>query len=239
MIGIMQPYFLPYLGYFQLINCVDEFVFLDDVNYIKKGWIDRNFIYHNDSLIPLKIPIINASQNKKINESYISDFNNWKDKILLTIRNIYSKHEFYQIIDDRVLSIIREIEFGSPISDLNFKLLSSIITYLQIDTKFYFSSISFPNVNNLSGQDRILDIVKKSGDKKYINPIGGINLYQSQFFKNFNIELFFIQTNYSQYPQRNLSIFTPNLSILDILMNCEVDYIKNKLLTNFNLITNG
>ena len=81
-LAIMQPYFFPYIGYFQLIAAVDKFVIYDDVNYIKRGWINRNNILVNNQSFLFSIPLISASQNSKINEIKISEDVNWKSKLL-------------------------------------------------------------------------------------------------------------------------------------------------------------
>ncbi len=95
-IAVMQPYFFPYIGYFQLINSVDKFVILDDVNYIKKGWINRNYILVNSKPCLFTIPLVKPSQNKLINETEIAFESNWKKKFLKTIETGYAKAPIFQ-----------------------------------------------------------------------------------------------------------------------------------------------
>ena len=95
-VAIMQPYFAPYIGYFQLINEVDIFVIYDDVNFIKKGWINRNNILINGQPNLFSIPLINVSQNKKINETYISLDQKWKTEFLKRIQIAYKKAPYFE-----------------------------------------------------------------------------------------------------------------------------------------------
>jgi hypothetical protein len=237
-IAVMQPYFLPFIGYFQLINNVDEFILYDDVNYIKKGWIDRNNICFRGTVSKIKIPIQNVSQNKKINECYISQEGNWRFKLLKTIISYYGKHPNFEIISRNIISIIEKIDFGDKISILNYQLLSAITNYLGISTKISSTSQHYKNDMFLSGQDRIVDICKKANAKAYINPIKGIHLYDNQFFKNNKIELISFDYGVTPYYQLGNEKFVPNLSVLDILMNCDIEEINQKLLVNCNLISN-
>ena len=97
-VAIMQPYFLPYIGYWQLINVVDEYVIGDDVNFIKKGWINRNRMLIDNEAKLFNIPIVDKSSNKLINQIEVLQENYWKDKLLKKIRNCYSKAPYYKEI---------------------------------------------------------------------------------------------------------------------------------------------
>src|ERR1035437_356071 len=90
-LAIMQPYIFPYLGYYQLVNTVDTFVFFDDVNYIKKGWINENNILVNDAAYKFTLPVKDSSQNKRINQIELSDYKTWCDKFLKTLSSTYKK----------------------------------------------------------------------------------------------------------------------------------------------------
>ena len=107
----MQPYFFPYIGYFQLINAVDKFIIYDDVNYIKKGWINRNNILVNNSPNLIQVPLIAASQNRLIKDILVVDENNWKDKLLKTIYFNYKKAPFF----DQIFSLLEEVLFNDRI----------------------------------------------------------------------------------------------------------------------------
>jgi hypothetical protein len=215
-IAIMQPYFLPYLGYFQLINLVDVFVFYDDVNYIKQGWIDRNQILVNGEKSFIKVPLVGASSNRLIKDIEIVSDYKWKNKILKTIESNYKKAPFF----NQAFEIIsKEIEFGvnNTIKDLNVALIVSILKYLNISKEIKLSSNSYEN-KNLKRQNRVIDICKLEIASRYINPIGGIELYDSEFFGEMNISLKFIKPIFKEY-KHFYNGFCPGLSILDVLMH--------------------
>lgn len=232
-IAIMQPYFLPYLGYFQLIASVDEFILFDDVNYIKKGWINRNNFILNGKKQLQTIPIIKASQNKKINELQIVDDIGWKNEFLENISRSYKDckyfNEIYPVITDIVLhqeqDLCSFIEYS----------LSKVMEYLEIKTKLIYSSDIVKN-EELKGQSRIIDICLKMESTFYINAIGGIDLYDKNHFLNHGINLKFISTEEIIYEQsNNKGGFEPYMSIIDYLMNVSKLEVKNKV-NNFKLI---
>lgn len=230
-IAIMQPYIFPYIGYFQLINAVDKFVILDDVNYINKGWINRNNILVNGKSNLFTIPLKDVSQNKLINEIFISDHIDWKSKFLKTIMLSYKKAPYFKII----YPIIEEIiNFSiTNISIFNLQALEKICQYLEIRTELIPSSSIFKN-EHLKAQNKIIDICLKEKASIYINPIGGMELYNKQDFINNNLTLFFIKSSNVNYKQL-ANDFVPWLSIIDILMFNTNEEVKNRLL-QFELI---
>jgi hypothetical protein len=213
-VAIMQPYFLPYIGYWQLIAAVDEFVLYDDVNYINKGWINRNNILLNGQKHLITIPLQNASQNKLINEIELSNDPKWSLKILKTIEQAYRKAPFYAETEP----ILTKTTNYNPSTISNYIYLSikQIAAHLNITTNIIESSSVYQN-SHLKAQDRILDICKKTQASHYINPIGGMELYDKGSFLTQNIKLSFLQTKPIHYPQFG-NEFVSNLSILDILM---------------------
>lgn len=230
-IAIMQPYFLPYIGYFQLINVVDEFIIYDDVNFINKGWINRNNILVNNKASLFTIPLKEASQNKLINEIEIIQDGKWQNKLVKTIEQSYKKApnfvDFFPIISE----IINYSE--NNISKYIYNSLINICKYLEINTLILQSSAIFEN-ENLKAQTRIIDICKQKQASQYINPIGGVELYQKNDFETENIKLNFLKTYPIQYQQFN-NDFTPYLSIIDLIMFNEKSKI-NSLLNEFELV---
>lgn len=231
-VAIMQPYFFPYIGYFQLINAVDTFVVFDDVNFIKKGWINRNNLLVNNQAYLFTLPIKGMSQNKKINETELSFETNWKGNLLETIKQNYKKtpqfHRVYPIIENSILSEVNNI------AQFNFIQIQAICNYLNITTRLIPSSIIYNNTQ-LKGQERIIDICIKEKTTCYINPIGGTTLYNKQAFENHKLDLYFLKPMIVEYKQMNNS-FVQYLSIIDTLMFVDGDKIKNELLTKFELI---
>ena len=224
-IAIMQPYFFPYIGYWQLINTVDKFIILDDVNFIKKGYINRNFIISNNNRVRINLPINKISQNKLIINHTISDDEKWKNKLLLTIKQNYNSASFYKSVFPLLENIILYKEQNLS-NYLHYQIIK-ITEYLKINTEIIETSTKY-NIIDKKGQERILDICKKENAKTYINAIGGKELYSVDEFKKNGIELKFIKTGDITYKQFN-NEFIPNLSIIDVMMHNSVEEIKQML----------
>lgn len=230
-IAIMQPYFFPYIGYWQLINAVDEFVILDDVNFIMRGYINRNSILLNGKAHLFSIPLEKPSQNKLINETKLNFSTKDKETFLKTITIAYKKTPYY----NEVFPLIEKIILNSEV-DLTKYIKNSIeiITkYLNIDTKVLLSS-EISKDNNLKAQARIIEINKQLNSNHYINPIGGLELYNKNDFEKEDILLNFLKTNIIAYPQFK-NEFISNLSIIDILMFNSKEEIK-EMLNDYELI---
>lgn len=230
-LGIMQPYIFPYIGYFQLINAVDKFVIYDDVNFINKGWINRNRILNNGKDSLFTIPLKEASQNKLINEIDINWDIAWKSKFLKTLEQCYKKTPFYSEIlpiIEQTLSIDNE-----PVSKVIEHNLRLICNYLDIKTEIISSSTIYKNTH-LKAQERILDVCLQEKASQYINPIGGLELYDKDFFEIKGIQLNFIKSNPIEYPQFK-NEFVPWLSMIDVLMFNSKEKIK-EFLDNYELI---
>ncbi len=227
-IAIMQPYFFPYIGYFQLINAVDKFVLYDDVNFIKQGWINRNRILLNNSDFYFTLQLLGASSFKNINEINIG---NNKLKLLKTAGQVYKRAPYF----DKIFSLVEDI-LTNPKQNLAIFLefsIKKIIDYLDIDTEILISS-EIEKRNGLKGQDKIIEICKKLNADEYINAIGGTELYSKELFLQNNIKLSFLKTNEIAYQQFN-NEFVPFLSIIDVLMFNSKEEVQ-KMLNKFTLI---
>ena len=229
-LGIMQPYFMPYIGYFQLICAVDLFVVYDDVNYIKKGWINRNNLLVNDQKKMFNIPLKKVSQNKYINEIEIDNESNWKQNLLKTIGFSYKKAPFYQDVYQVLETIILNEE--NNLSKFNLNSLREVCRYLSIKTEIIQSSDLEKN-NELKGQYKIIKICNILNADKYINAIGGIDLYDRQSFLDNGINLRFIKPKSIIYAQFK-NDFLPWLSIIDVMMFNSREEIS-QLLTRYEL----
>lgn len=206
----MQPYFFPYIGYFQLISAVDKFVIYDDVNFIKRGWVNRNRILINKEAKLISLSLIKASQNKLINEIIIKD----KGTILKTIKQNYSKTAYFKDVFPIIEDIVNYSE--NNLSRYLFYQIKKITEYLQINTTLVPTSTIY-EVNKLKGQNRIIEICRKENMDTYINAIGGKELYDLGTFQDNGFNLKFIQMENIEYNQNN-NKFIPNLSIIDVLM---------------------
>ena len=224
----MQPYIFPYIGYFQLINATDEFIIYDDVNFINKGWINRNTILINGEKSNINISLSGASQNKLINELSISDD---FTKFLKTIKMAYGKAPYFDEIYERIISICNFND--KNVSRFLINSIKEVCEYLNIDSSFEISS-NIAKDNSLKGQSKIINICKTVNADRYINPIGGIELYDKNVFDSSGIELKFIKSHFKEYKQFKNN-FIEGLSIIDVLMFNSVQ-VTQELLTEYELI---
>ena len=227
-LAIMQPYLFPYIGYWQLINTVDTFVIYDDVNFIKQGYINKNYILSDAQSKSFSLELIGASSNKLINEIQVGRN---RDKLLKTLNQNYIKAPYFNIVFPILENILTSKE--KNLAKFIGYSLEKISHFLEIDTVFIYSSEIQKN-NDLKGQDKIIDINKILNSSKYINAIGGQNLYETKVFKKENLELNFLDTEIIEYKQFK-NEFVPLLSIIDVIMFNSKDEIKG-MLERFELI---
>ena len=231
----MQPYFLPYLGYFQLLQAADKFVFFDDVNYIKKGWINKNQVLANHQAYKFTIPLIKASQNKLINEVFIADYKAWREDFMKLIELNYKKAPYFPAIYQWLKELLYKKEY-ELISDIASESVMAVSRLLTMNIEFFNSSqLDYGKNATNNGQEKILGICKTLGGKEYINPQNGAELYNSADFVQAGVALQFLKMNEIRYEQLRKDEFIPYLSILDVLMFNEIDAIK-QFLNNYSLI---
>lgn len=213
-LAIMQPYFVPYLGYLQLIHAVDRFVILDDVNFINKGWINRNRILINGQDKLVTLPLVKASQNRLINAIQIADYEDWRSKLLRTITLAYKRAPYF----NETLPLIERIVSyeNNQLSAFLYHSLLMLMQHLHIETEIIPSASIFNN-GELKGSDRILDICMREQAQEYINPQGGTSLYSTSHFAEHKIKLHFLHSNPQSYRQFD-GVHVPWLSIVDVLM---------------------
>jgi hypothetical protein len=227
-LGIMQPYFMPYIGYFQLMKAVDKYVVYDDVNFIKGGWINRNNILVNGEKKLFSIILKGASPNKLINEIEIGD--DFK-KLTKTLELNYVKAPYFK---DIILLLERIFSFeDKQLSNFVANSFREILSYLNIDTEIIISSSLNKNCS-LKGKNKVIHICKLLNADRYLNAIGGQELYSKDEFAENDIELSFLQTEIKSYQQFN-NEFIPYLSIIDVLMFNSIEEV-NLMLDNYTLI---
>jgi hypothetical protein len=230
-VAIMQPYFFPYIGYFQMIKAVNAFVFYDDVNYINRGWINRNRILVNEEPSFITIPLLKASQNKLINETEIIQHKEYL-KMAKTIEMAYKKAPYFHAVFNLVNEVLNK-EYKT-LAEITIQSIKTCCEYLDIKTQFYIASKNFANTKGLERAERLQTICKQLNANHYINALGGQELYTKEGFAKENIQLQFIQSNPINYQQFN-NEFVPWLSIIDVLMFNSKEEIKEKL-NKFELI---
>jgi len=239
--AIMQPYFFPYIGYFQMLNAVDTFVFLDNVNFIKRGWVHRNKISINGKDHLFSIPLTKASQNKLISEIELhKTYDAWKEKFKKTLFHAYKKSKNFDLVYPRVVKMLGKYgESANPprpdrpryhnllyhLCEDSIKVSTDLLGIFNTKT---MSSYSF-STNNLTGESRILRICQQLRTSQYINAISGKKLYNPENFKKYDIALRFIKCELE--PDEN---FTPYRSILDLLFRYPLEEVK-EMLYNYRL----
>lgn len=213
-IGIMQPYFFPYIGYWQLMNVVDKYVIYDDVNYIKGGWINRNRILIGGKAQYIHLLLKGASPNKLINQVGVSNDPIARRKLLSTLKMNYSKAPYWEMVNSVLEKIIRyDADNAAQFLEYQLKVIAD---YLEIDTEIMVSSDIDKN-NGLKGEEKVIEICKILGADTYINAIGGRALYSKDRFHEEGIELRFLQTGDIVY-QQYLQEFISDLSIIDVMV---------------------
>lgn len=231
-IAIMQPYFLPYVGYFQLIQAVDTFIFCDDVHFIKGGFINRNNILLNGQKYRFTIPVQHVHFDTTIRETIVAnDPANWYRKFSKTLEH-YRKTPYFKA----VYPIFDEILRGSvnrSISDVAIESIETTLKYIDLERK---TTTTFGRYNNthLSGAARIVDICRQENATNYLNAIGGQKLFNRDYFSINAIELQFLKPNLTTYKQSSPQ-FIAGLSILDVLMWNDPATVK-AMLSDYTLI---
>ena len=225
-IAMMQPYWFPYLGYFQLIAAADIFVLGDDLQYIKDGWINRNRILAAGEARLVSLPLKKAAHGLHIDQRQIADeFAQTNGKLLKTLALNYSRAPHSDVILPLLERIMRYPERNLARA-LEYSI-RELCAYLRIDTPILRASeLAIGAVEDK--QDRVIKTMKKLGGERFLNPIGGLDLYEDERFKRNGIELRFHRMSALSYPQFK-GPFVPNLSIIDVLMFNTVDQVRQWL----------
>lgn len=213
-LAIMQPYFFPYIGYWQLIHAVDRFVIYDDVNYIRKGWVNRNRILNCGKSIYLTAPLQHASPNKHICDTSLQPSAIWRDKRVRMVAYTYRRAPYFAEVFPVVERVIRHE--ADNLSDYLAHQLQTLATYMGINTEFVLTSRCYVN-NDLSGLERVIDICQREGATIYINAQGGQALYDRATFAQRGLDLKFLIPSAIEYKQFG-SVHMPWLSIIDVMM---------------------
>ena len=229
----MQPYFFPYLDYWQLINAVDKYVIYDDVNYIKNGWINRNNILLNGKKHLLTIPLDGASPFLLINQIKMTSNFKLKEKLLKTLEQGCKKAPFYHSIYPIIVKMIMRKDLN--IAQAIYESIKDITAYLNIKTELILSSTLVKD-NHLKGKDKVIHICHLLDGTEYYNAIGGMELYNTSDFKKNGIDLKFLKMGDVCYRQFN-NEFIPSLSIIDVLMFNSIETVQ-KMLQEYKLREN-
>jgi hypothetical protein len=230
-LAIMQPYFLPYIGYFQLIAAVDHFTVYDNIKYTKKGWINRNRFLLNGADTMFSLPLQKASDDLNVVERYLAaDFN--RGKLLNQLKGAYSKAPHYaetlplldRVIMCPAINLFEYIHYS----------LTEVCAHLGLTTRIERSS-EVRIDHGLKAQDKVIALCLARGAATYINAIGGTELYRRDDFAARGLELRFLRSRPLDYVQFGAP-FVPWLSILDVLMFNPLSHVKYAVTTNYDLV---
>mgnify|MGYP000036992464 FL=1 len=216
-VAIMQPYFFPYLGYFQLIDAVDVYVNLDHVSFMKRSYMTRN-VLKNETAIHVKVK--GGSQNKNCTEVMVDFSDRYLVNLKKTIHHLYAKSPYYATIEEQVLAptlVEREVS----ISEWNLDIIKQICYYLDIKTTIVPSSFAFNDLD-LKREAGLKSIVRQLDSNHYVNAIGGMELYDKEDFNQNGIHLNFIQ-------MEELAVDNRYASILDLMMRYDASFLKEEL----------
>jgi hypothetical protein len=209
----MQPYFLPYLGYFHLVDAVDAFVILDTVKYPKGGWVNRNRILIEGVDRWLTLPV-SSSASSISDKSYVVDHRDVTG-LQRMVSRAYPRSprlgEFQGLLAEWWHSPIRKV------SETNMFFVRGIMERLGRVLPRFVNASSI-QTDGATGQERILKIAQNLGATSYVNLIGGQRLYQKSAFNAAGMELFFVRSQFLEYTQKSPE-FVPGLSVLDFFLN--------------------
>lgn len=231
----MQPYFIPYLGYFSLMKHTRHFILLDTVQFIRHGWIERNRILNpNEGWQYIGVPLSKHSRETKIKDIRINNNTDWRDKILRQLEHYKKRAPYFQ----QTVEVLKDglaIETDS-IVELNARLLGKICDYIGIDVKIQIFSRLNINIEPVTAPDEwALNICRALGNvTEYWNPEGGLEFFDINKYKGSGIDIKFLRINLEKYPQRR-HMFEPGLSIIDVMMFNKPDII-NSLLDDYTLL---
>lgn len=226
-IAVMQPYFFPYIGYYQLVNAVGTFVFYDDVNYIRGGWINRNRILINGKPAYLTVSLQGGSQNRMICDIALLDN---RPQLLKSIELAYRKAPFFaETMRPLEQVLTRPVKH---IGELAAHSVTAIMDHLGLLRDFRVSSNEFAHTRSLPRADRLIAITKECGLAQYINAIGGRELYDKAYFQERGVTLSFLEPVIHEYVQFG-GAFEPGLSIIDVLMFNDPGSVR-KMLSDWN-----
>lgn len=229
-LAVMQPYFLPYLGYFQLLAAVDRFVVYDNIKYTKKGWINRNRLLQNGADAFFSLPLKGASDSLDVRERVLAaDFD--RAALLRQFEGAYRKAPQFAATFPLLETVVR-CEESNLFKYLN-RSIAAVAAHLGIATPIRISS-DVPIDHALRAQDKVLAFCSALGAKTYVNPIGGTELYEREAFAAKGVELKFLKTRPLEYPQFGAP-HVPWLSIVDVLMFNPLDAVKTLVAGHYDL----
>ncbi|MBQ6068570.1 MAG: WbqC family protein [Bacteroidales bacterium] len=254
-LAIMQPYFMPYIGYFQAIAAVDKYILYSNLNFIKEAWMNRNRLLMRDGNVVLTtVPLRSKSSYTMIYDVEIDNAQPWKNKFLRTVQMCYSRKPYYEEVYPLIEDLLKPDY--TLLKDLNAATIIGLARYLGITTQIESDNSRYLPMEQLLQEiesdysplpylertrpirkvARVIEMCRQEGADHFLNAIGGQQLYSKEEFVQYGIRLDFVQTNPISYRQdTKTGEFVPNLSIIDVLMNNGRDATRS-LLTQYTIV---
>ncbi|MBP2655032.1 MAG: hypothetical protein H6Q73_2601 [Firmicutes bacterium] len=213
--AIMQPTYLPWAGYFNLISEVDKFVFLDDVQFDRRSWQSRNRLWANGDVHWVTVPVKAGRRDQAISEIVIDDSQPWRDKHIKTMQHAYAKHPYrseleaiFDIINDKRLTLL---------ADLNMAIVNIIALKLSLSAVFYRAS----ELNACGRRSQhLLEICRQLECDEYLSPVGSADyLAEDGVFSESGVQLLFQNYTPGVYVQKGRAEFESHLSVVDVIAN--------------------
>lgn len=221
-VAVMQPYLFPYLGYYQLLHHADVFVLYDDAHFIQRGFINRNRLLANGRPQRFTIPVIGASQNRRIRELRFGDD---RGKLAGSLRHHYAGTPEFARVLPLVESVLAEPE--RDVTQVCRASLQRVMDYLELPCAIRQSSeLDYDRDADAAG--KLASLCQTLGSNCYVNPVGGRDLYREADFRERGVTLSFLRMDAVTYPQAG-GPFVPDLSIIDLLMWCTPERAREML----------
>ena len=213
--SIVQPTYLPWSGYFNLIYKTDIFIFLDDAQYSKGSWHNRNLIINNSKRTWITVSLKKHKLNTNLNKIYLHDLESWKKTHINLLKESYFKHPFYNCIEE-IFNYFLTVK-TNILSELNIVLIKFICEKLLITNKFVQSS--HLEIKTQDRTDKLIDILENLNVSEYLSPKGSaLYLLDDNFYNKTKINLKFNNYKTNEYPQHcSKNNYQDKLSIIDVI----------------------
>jgi len=216
-LAVMQPYLFPYLGYHQLAYAADDFVFYDDVAFIKGGWMNRNFLLGDQQPQRFTLPLRGATPNAAVVDTATAHDAAWVAKFERTLTMSYTRAPFRDEVLELAVGVMRD-GIGKSLADVAAASVRRVFDHLGLERRWYRSSVDFADTVGEGRATRLTTIAHRVGADVYVNAAGGADLYDKADFASREVALQFLHPRLSPYRQGGTREFVPSLSVLDVLM---------------------
>ncbi len=227
-VSVMQPYLFPYIGYYQMIAASDIFVFYDNVDFIQRGWINRNRIISKEDSQYFTVPLKKVKQGQLINEVLMHDFLEWKENFIKTLRFTYQKAPYFEQTFTFIENFLSEND-TEKISDLACHSVKSVLNLINCSTNILNSSELSVDFNEADKVQKIILILQELNANEIILPPGSTSLYSQDDFSKSHIKVSFMKLPGAEYRQFGNKPFKPYLSIIDVMMFNDIQNVSEMI----------